>query len=216
MAPLQVIGAGFGRTGTDSLRMALEMLGYRTHHMSCFIKDPNLDPLPFKEAYLNNKQGDWDTIYKDFDAAVDWPTCTFYKELMEKYPDAKVILTVRTPESWYKSVMNTIVPISSDVVCSENPTLKRIGDMCHTVIFDGLFVDKERINNEKYVKQLFIDHNEEVKRTVPPERLLVMELGEGWERLCKFLDKKVPDQPYPKANSTEEFIQRAKKAMHEK
>ena len=66
------------------------------------------------------------------------------------------------------------------------------------------------------MKQLFIDHIEEVKRTVPPERLLVMELGEGWERLCKFLDKKVPDQPYPKANSTQEFIQRTKKAMDAK
>ncbi|KAI7897817.1 uncharacterized protein BX663DRAFT_526980, partial [Cokeromyces recurvatus] len=109
MAPLEVIGAGFGRTGTDSLRAALNMLGYKTHHMKCFFEDPELDPDLFYDAYFHRETADWDQLYKDYNAAVDWPTVEFYKELLKKYPKAKVLLTIRSADSWYNSVKNTIL-----------------------------------------------------------------------------------------------------------
>ncbi|EIE78208.1 hypothetical protein RO3G_02912 [Rhizopus delemar RA 99-880] len=126
MAPLQVIGAGFGRTGTDSLHEALNILGYNTHHMSCIFKNENLDFETFKEAHRNPEAIDWDKPYDGFDAAVDWPTCNFYKELMVKYPDAKVLLTVRTPESWYVSVCKTVVTMSQRYEKAKSERIKDI------------------------------------------------------------------------------------------
>ncbi|KAG2236333.1 P-loop containing nucleoside triphosphate hydrolase protein [Thamnidium elegans] len=200
MAPLEVIGAGWGRTGTDSLRIALNTLGYNTHHMKCFFADPSIDTDDFYNAYHHRDEADWDKIYENYSAAVDWPTCTFYKDLMAKYPNAKVLLTTRTPESWYKSVINTIA--SPTLVEKTTPKLRKMID---TVCIDGLFNDPVRLADEEKVKALFVDHINEVKAYVPADRLLVLELGEGWERLCKFLGKEVPNTPYPSSNSTEEF-----------
>ncbi|GAA5813073.1 hypothetical protein MFLAVUS_006540 [Mucor flavus] len=207
MAPLEVIGAGWGRTGTDSLRIALNTLGYNTHHMKSFFADPSLDTDDFYNAYRHRDEADWDKLYENYSAAVDWPTCTFYKDLMVKYPNAKVLLTTRTPESWYKSVINTIA--SPTLIEKTTPKLRKMID---TVCIDGLFNDPVRLADKEKVEALFTDHINEVKAYVPADRLLVLELGEGWERLCKFLGKEVPDTPYPSSNSTEEF----KKIIQEK
>ncbi|KAI9336449.1 P-loop containing nucleoside triphosphate hydrolase protein [Pilaira anomala] len=200
MAPLEVIGAGYGRTGTDSLRIALNMLGYNTHHMRCFVMDPTTDTDDFYNAYYHRDEADWDKIYENYSAACDWPTCTFYKELMAKYPEAKVILTTRTPESWYKSVRNTILAPQS-FARAPPKFLKMVKAVC----MDGMLTDPEILDDKEKIEKAFVDHINEVKTYVPAERLLVMELGEGWERLCKFLGKEVPTVPYPFANSTEEF-----------
>ncbi|KAI8887638.1 hypothetical protein K501DRAFT_174993 [Backusella circina FSU 941] len=204
MAPLQIIGAGFGRTATDSLHEALNILGYNTHHMKCLFTDPEQNPDDFYNAVQHNSQTDWDRIYAKYDAAVDWPTCTFYKELMLKYPNAKVILTVRSANSWYESVKNTIHARHI------NPTYK--GEkvqpyrrMMKAVLLDGVICDAEKFNKEEDVKQMFLDHIEEVKQHVPADKLYVMEIGEGWEGICKFLGKDTPDVPYPRVNSTVDF-----------
>ncbi|KAI8372123.1 P-loop containing nucleoside triphosphate hydrolase protein [Blakeslea trispora] len=208
MAPLEVIGGGFGRTGTDSLRLALNRLGYNTFHMKVFMQDPNQKPEDFTHAYYHRDQADWDRIYKDYTAAVDWPSVTFYKDLLKKYPDAKVILTVRDADSWYNSVKNTIFETSQRILI-EKPSFPskdfdKLVEMFELTCLEGV-LDKDKFGQEERIKQIFLDHNEDVKRTVPPEQLLIMELGEGWERLCTFLGKEVPDEPYPKVNSTEEF-----------
>ncbi|OBZ85357.1 hypothetical protein A0J61_06590 [Choanephora cucurbitarum] len=220
MAPLEVIGGGFGRTGTESLRTALNMLGYNTHHMLMLFEDPEQDPEDFTNAFHNRDQADWDRIYKNYSAAVDWPSVTFYKDLLKKYPDAKVVLTVRDADSWYKSAKNTIFETAKRTkaeIANNNEkqaisfTKKdpvKLLEMASLVCLDGVFNDEERFSDEEKVKQMFIDHNEEVKRTVPPDQLLVMELGEGWNRLCAFLGKEVPKEPYPRSNSTEQFKQR--------
>ncbi|KAI9244921.1 P-loop containing nucleoside triphosphate hydrolase protein [Helicostylum pulchrum] len=200
MAPIEVIGAGFGRTGTDSLHLALNILGYNTHHMKSFFADPTLDTDDFYDAYLHPDETDWDKLYENYSAGVDWPTCSFYKELMVKYPNAKVLLTTRTPESWYKSVVNTIA--SPTLLRTTSPKFRKMLD---TVCVDGLLNDPVRLADKEKVMALFADHNNEVKAHVPADRLLVMELGEGWERLCKFLGKEVPNTPYPSSNSTEHF-----------
>ncbi|EIE89167.1 hypothetical protein G6F46_010945 [Rhizopus delemar] len=211
MAPLQVIGAGFGRTGTDSLREALDILGYNTHHMICFFENENLDFKSFEEALRNSEAIDWDKSYDGFDAAVDWPTCTFYKELIVKYPDAKVLLTVRTPESWYASVCKTIAPMSQRCKEIKSERSKEVLDMAIKVALGGILADEEKMKDEKLVQKLFTDHIEEVKRHVPSDRLLVMELGEGWGRLCQFLGKEVPKVPYPHNNATASFQDRVSK-----
>ncbi|KAG1526364.1 hypothetical protein G6F52_002495 [Rhizopus delemar] len=215
MAPLKVIGAGFGRTGTISLHEALNILGYNTYHMICCLKDESLDIKPFKEAHRNPEAIDWDKPYEGFDAAVDWPTCTFYKELMDKYPDAKVLLTVRSPESWYASVCKTIAPLAQRYNEIKSERAKEVLDVTLKVVLDGIFADEERMKDEKLVQKLFTDHIEEVKRHVPSDRLLVMELGEGWDRLCQFLGKEVPNVPYPKLNEAASFQDRVSKHLND-
>ncbi|KAI8076155.1 P-loop containing nucleoside triphosphate hydrolase protein [Thamnidium elegans] len=204
MAPLEVIGAGWGRTGTDSLRLALNILGYNTHHMKCFFMDPTLDTDEFLHAYHHREEADWDKLYQNYSAGVDWPTSTFYKELIAKYPDAKVILTERSADSWYQSVKNTI-HIAATKPSPDDPKMQKFKRMVHDVCVDGTIMNPITFADEEAIKASFVKHNEEVKQFVPADKLLILGLGEGWERLCEFLGKEVPDVSYPCTNSTEEF-----------
>ena len=136
---------------------------------------------------------------------------SFYQELLAAYPDAKVVLTVRSAESWYKSVKNTIHKAAVHSASPEHDEQSRkFGVMVNALCMDGLLSDPERFGDEEAVKKLFDAHTEEVKQHVPADQLLVMELGEGWDRLCKFLGKEVPKDPYPSINSTTEFQQKMK------
>lgn len=174
--------------------------------MKCFMEDPKQNPDDFYEAYVNREQADWDKIYKGYSAAVDWPTVTFYKDLFVKYPDAKFLLTVRSADSWYKSVKNTIHQTANFFEDAEpGSRMSKLVRMISKVVLDGRLVDKEAFLDEEAMKKEFLDHIEEVKRVIPADQLLVMELGEGWERMCKFLGKDVPSEPYPSVNSTEDF-----------
>ena len=188
---------------------------YNTHHMKSFFMDPTQDTDDFYNAYYDRENADWDAIYKNYSAAVDWPTCTFYKELMDKYPNAKVILTERTADSWYTSVKNTIQKAASHSE-GDNEKMKKFKKMTSTVCSESNINDDEKFADEEAIKNSFIKHNEEVKAYVPKERLLIMQLGEGWDRLCEFLGKDVPETPYPRSNSTEDFntksVEMAKKA----
>ncbi|KAF7724900.1 hypothetical protein EC973_000559 [Apophysomyces ossiformis] len=206
MAPLEVIGAGFGRTGTHSLRLALDMLGYKTHHMVVLLQDERKDPLLFLRAYENpQEEHNWDEAYEGYTAAVDWPTASFVEPLMKKYPNAKVLLTVRDPDSWYRSVKNTIFQSLNIPRPGNKPRDADIQIMAKKVVLDGDISDPERFADEEAIKRKFIEHNEYIRKIVPPERLLEINLGEGWDRLCKFLGKDIPEEPYPNTNSTDEF-----------
>ncbi|KAG1022200.1 hypothetical protein G6F43_014254 [Rhizopus delemar] len=130
---------------------------------------------------------------------------------MDKYPDAKVLLTVRSPESWYASVCKTIAPLVQKYDEIKSERVKDILDVTIKVVLDGIFADEERMKDEKLVQKLFTDHIEEVKRHVPSDRLLVMELGEGWDRLCQFLGKEVPKVPYPHSNAAASFQDKTSK-----
>lgn len=174
--------------------------------MKCFLEEPSLDAGEFYNAYLNRESTDWDKLYQNYDAATDWTAAAFYKDLFKKYPDAKVILTLRPVDSWYESVKNTI--LKSAV---ENPKplpgdsyyiLRKLVD---AVCMDGWIREPEKFAEEAKVKKMYTDHIEEVKRVIPPEQLCILELGDGWEKICKFLGKEVPDVQYPKVNSTLEF-----------
>ncbi|CDS07780.1 hypothetical protein LRAMOSA01729 [Lichtheimia ramosa] len=208
MAPLKIIGAGYGRTGTDSLRIALNILGYNCFHMRELIRVDRY-PETFLDAYLNpEKPVDWDMLYEGYDAALDWPTVSFLDRLIDAYPNAKVILTARDAESWYRSIKNTIHKLS--VECSKRndfpENLDRWRQMNNTLVLNGAIADPDQFNDEEAIKAKYNAHVEWVKKNIPNERLFIMGLGEGWERLCKFLDVPVPDVPYPRVNSTKEFV----------
>ncbi len=199
---LQVIGAGFGRTGTLSLKFALEKLGYRAcYHMLEVQHHPE-----HVQTWIDcaaGKMPDWPSVFEGYQAAVDWPSCNFWQSQLEAFPHAKVLLSRRNPEDWHRSVMNTIWPSSK--ANSQNPDerAQRAWKMACDVIWDGVF--EGRIEDRAYAIECFEKHNQNVIDTVPPEQLLVYEPGQGWEPLCGFLDKPVPGEPYPKTNSTAEF-----------
>jgi hypothetical protein len=139
---------------------------------------------------------------------VDWPGATFYKELMRRYPDAKVLLSVRDPERWHQSAVDTIYGISNSKEMAWMsrliPRFKRVNRLLQGLVWQGTF--HGRFQDQQYAIDIFNRHNEEVKRVVPPERLLVYEVKEGWEPLCRFLGMPVPkDMPFPHLNDTAEF-----------
>ncbi|KAL0084758.1 P-loop containing nucleoside triphosphate hydrolase protein [Phycomyces blakesleeanus] len=210
--PLKIIGAGFGRTGTNSLRLALETLGYRTHHMIKALSDITQDPLVWERAFNDpeNHPDEWESVYGNYDAAIDWPTVTHYKELMKKYPDAKIILTTRSAESWYKSMNNTIFMKMHSNYVEELPEHPRLFlKSQQKIMLNGYLKDDlSKSHNKEELCRMFEEHNEEVKRLVPPEKLLVLELGEGWDRLCEFLGVSVPGTPYPNTNSSGEGFEK--------
>jgi hypothetical protein len=197
--PLSVIGAGFGRTGTMSLKLALEQLGIGPcYHMSEVFKNPAAPG--YWEAAADGKPVDWEEVFAGYRSTVDWPSATFYKELADAYPDAKVILTVRDPEAWFTSTQATIFAsrIFEDATSDwGRMVLKVVGDL----------FDREMSNKAKLI-DVYNRHNETVQRVIPAERLLVYDLSEGWDPLCSFLGVPVPDEPMPNTNSTEDFKQR--------
>ena len=193
---LQVIGAGWGRTGTMSLKLALEQLGYPCHHMHEVFLHPEVVPL-FTAAARG--EPDWAAIYGDYTAAVDWPTCSFWRELSAEYPDAKVILTERDPQDWYESFTATI---QKPITTFDGEW----GDMVRAVIIERDLEGDP--NSPDHLQAVFARHNDEVRATIAAERLLEFRVSEGWEPLCEFLDRAVPDEPFPRVNDREEFVKR--------
>ena len=207
---LKVIGAGFGRTGTMSLKAALEELGFAPcYHMSeVFENKSHADQW---NAAAIGEQVEWENLLGDYAATVDWPGCSFYEELMEAYPEAKVLLSVRAPERWYESTSNTIYNIRRVTTSSKffavvgrlNPRITRITRMVNNLIWEGTF--NGQFEDKRYAIEVFNRHNEEVKERVPKDRLLVYEVKEGWEPLCDFLGVEVPETPFPHLNDSDSF-----------
>lgn len=191
---LKVIGAGFGRTGTHSFKIALEMLGFAPcHHMVEVFAHP--EQVPLWDKAVRGAMTDWNEIFAPYKASCDWPSCAYYKELAGFYPDAKIVLTLRDPKSWYRSVAETIMPHFRKIPGSP-PNFAQL------LISEQTFHDDL---SEANMIAVFERHNAEVRRVIPRDRLLVFEAKEGWEPLCRFLDVPVPATPYPRTNTTEEF-----------
>jgi hypothetical protein len=193
---LEVIGAGFGRTGTMSLKVALEELGFGPcYHMVELFEHP--EHVERWEAAVGGEPVKWEELFQGYRATVDWPGAAFYKELSERYPEAKVILTVRDPERWYESARNTIFTLQ-DVGSSRAPQMAR--DLAAQKGFGSDVEDRQ------HMIEAFNRWNEEVKDFVPTDRLLVYEVKEGWTPLCNFLDVEVPkDKPFPHLNDADSF-----------
>ena len=214
---MEVVGAGFGRTGTLSLKTALEELGFGPcYHMVEVFAHPEHAPL--WEAAWRGDLVDWEEILEGYEAAVDWPACAFYEQLMERYSDAKVILTVRDPERWYESTRSTIyglrrlttgpLPVRAAFALAGlfAPGVAGTVRLADRLVWEGTF--DGRFEDRAYAMEVFKRHNEAVRRRVPPERLLVFDAREGWAPLCEFLGVEAPDEPFPRLNEAREMRRR--------
>jgi hypothetical protein len=198
---LQVIGAGFGRTGTLSLRLALEQLGFGPcYHMFEVFAHPEHNAT--WEAAARGEPVDWAAFLGPYGAAVDWPVCHFWRELAEAFPQAKFILTERDPEKWYTSISKTIIPAITSGRVPDDPGRQAQLKMAGLVITQKTF---ENRFDKDHVIAVYKRHNAAVKAALPKERLLVTDSLEGWGPICAFLGVPVPATPFPKTNSTDEF-----------
>jgi hypothetical protein len=197
---LKVVGAGFGRTGTLSLKTALEQLGFGPcYHMAEVFPRPEHIAMWHRLAFEN--QMDWDRLFTGFHATVDWPTARWWREIAAHYPDAKVLLSVRDPEAWYESMFNTIYQPMKSPAPDDAPELIRLQSQTirKSILaetFDNRFEDKA------HAIEVFRRHNQNVRDSVSPARLLEFDVREGWEPLCRFLEVPIPNEPFPRLNDT--------------
>lgn len=196
---MEIIGAGFGRTGTMSLQAALEELGYQPcYHMKDVLTHP--DHIQFWQRAAGGEEVDWADFFREYKAGLDYPLAGFYKEILATFPTAKVILTVRDPERWYESTRETIyrgtaIPAwLTRLIPAYRGLQKMVQDSIWKHIFEGRFEDRS------YALQVFENHVEDVKQTVPKGQLLIFEVKQGWGPLCEFLGKPVPAKPFPHIN----------------
>ena len=221
---IKIIGAGFPRTGTTTLKKALETLGYKdTYHFKDLIASPK--KLKHWKELEENGSTNFDELFQGFQASVDFPGYPYYKILMEKYPEAKVILTKRDVDKWYESTLKTVWKAGPQTVLAKmvlltkmifntslRDTFKCIKFMRNTYLkkqFDNNFASKEN------AKKVFFKHIEDVKKHVPENKLLIYDVSEGWQPLCNFLELPVPEEDFPHLNKKEDFHEMVKGMIKE-
>jgi hypothetical protein len=196
---LRIVGAGLGRTGTTSLDRALErLLGAPCYHFREVLHRPGDDEV-WMDLLEHGRQPDWVSWLGGFAATLDWPACAFWEDIAAAFPDALVLLSTReSAEAWYASYAKTIVPILLD----EQKFHRRAHDVARRVTSDT-FTDQ--VTDAAAVTRAYDAHNAHVRATVPAERLVEWRTGDGWEPLCAALGAPVPDEPFPHANSADDF-----------
>ncbi len=206
---LKVIGAGLGRTGTMSLKLALEHLGLGPcHHMTEVMAHP--EQVAFWNRAAMGENVDWEEVYGSYSATVDWPGCHFYKQLADRYPDAKVVLSIRDAERWYESMSETILKSMEMMGLTQGDPPED-----HPLRFGGIIIWQKAFNRDLSRNSViagFERHAEAVRTAIPSDRLLEFEAKQGWKPLCDFLDVPVPEAEFPRTNSREEFWEHASKA----
>jgi hypothetical protein len=200
---LEVIGPGFGRTGTNSLKLALEHLGYGPCHHMFEVRD-NPEQLPHWERAAAGAKMDWDAVFDGYRSQVDWPGARYWRELVAHYPKAKVVLSVRDPSEWHDSVQATILKFLAARGQHPTPHVNALCEMGHETVDMQVFGG--RLAEGDHAVRVFNQHLADIRSTVQPDRLLVVSPRDGWEPLCRFLNVPVPDMPYPKTNSSKEFV----------
>lgn len=207
---IKVIGAGFGRTGTLSLKHALEQLGFgKSHHMEEVVKSRT--QTDYWSEIAQGKATDWPSVFEGFQSTTDFPACVYYRELAQEYPDAKLILSVRDEDSWYRSVEQTILPVSESIpkwLLALIPRARTMNDAVQRIVWQNTFDGRAR--DPEHAKAVFRTHNQTVIDSFPKERVLVFQAKDGWEPLCAFLEVDVPEGPYPHLNDTAEMLRRVK------
>ena len=197
---MRVIGSGFGRTGTLSLQAALQQLGFGPcYHMVELARRPT--HIHAWHAIAHGSAPDWHALLQGFESTVDFPACIFYAELLAAFPDAKVLHSVRSSASWYASTRATIYR-SRDAFPSwllrASRSMRELIATTDRLIWDGVF--QSRFEDQAYALQVFDQHTRDVQARVPADRLLVYDVREGWEPLCRFLCVPVPSTPFPHRN----------------
>ncbi|WP_150251291.1 sulfotransferase family protein [Nocardiopsis deserti] len=208
---MDVIGAGFPRTGTTSVKAALERLGFGPcHHMSEVLGSAALAGRWAGIAGTPSGEVDWARLLEGWRSGVDWPLSFFWRELVDAFPGARVLLTVRDPHRWYESMRATIFEIvrrtGRDSSGMRVPReLDMIDPLLEHMWLTHFGVPPGEVPDEATAVAAFERHTARVVAEVPADRLLVYRAGEGWERLCAFLGADVPDEPFPRLNDTEEM-----------
>jgi hypothetical protein len=207
---LSVIGAGLPRTGTMSLKFALEQLGFAPCcHMTDVIANRALWRL-WKNAADGNP--DWETIFSGYSASVDSPGCYFWRELAQHYPQTKLILTKRDPTAWFNSLQETLLSQRWQQGVSDPEYQATLASVLVPRLLGKIVSEEQRLELYRdpdfpdFLIARFESHNAEVIASIPPDRLLVFEVSEGWQPLCAFLDRPVPDTPFPRENSGKSFF----------
>jgi Sulfotransferase domain len=212
---MKLIGAGMPRTGTLTQKMSLEMLGLGPcYHMVDVLAD--LDQAELWQQALAGEPN-WPEIFDGFQSSVDWPGGYFYRELADFYPEAKVLLSVRDPESWERSMRETVwavrngeslIRLLSSAQGHINPRWQGFLDMVDGLLWQGRGTFAAGHADPARMIAAMNHHNEEVKASIPPERLLVWSVTDGWEPLCEFLEVPIPGVPVPHINDRKEFLNR--------
>ncbi|HEX5615614.1 MAG TPA: sulfotransferase [Acidimicrobiia bacterium] len=198
---IRVVGAGVGRTGTNSLKEALvTLLGEPCYHMSEVFQHPEHVPV-WHEAMLGTSV-DYDRLFEGYSATVDWPGAALWRELAAAYPDAIVLLSVRDPDDWWRSASNTIFQVMDREMPPEMAGWREM-----VIAMLDRFTSQWR--DEHAAKTAFVHHNDQVRAAIAPERLVEWRPGDGWEPLCGALGVAVPSEPFPHTNTTAEFRQMA-------
>ena len=195
---LRVVGAGVGRTGTHSLKLALEqLLGGPCHHMiECFGNertDRRPGPTRSRAGRSTGRRP-----ARRYRSLVDWPGASFWPELSAANPDALVLLSVRDPDAWYRSVSNTIFLAFDNLPPEMQPWMNTVRKLFHDRFSD-------RLENPTAMMDAFERHNAAVRNEVPASRLLEWTASDGWAPICERLGLAVPDEPFPVTNTTDEF-----------
>jgi hypothetical protein len=208
---------GLGRTGTASLRAALQELGYTDtyHMMSASVENPP-DCLCWMDAFAAKYEGrgkfgreEWDSLLGHCQAVCDWPAVAFAKELIEAYPEAKVIITTRDVDSWHKSVMKTVNWRANDGELKAIAQFDWAAGLYYPMLrkfWQYFFYD----DFENRGKERFHDYYAEIRSLVEPGRLLEYRVSSGWRPLCEHLGEPVPDVPFPRSNDADGFVQRCR------
>jgi len=201
---LQVIGAGFGRTGTTSLKAALERLGLGPcHTMLELFSRPEQMPLWVRAS--RGEPVDWAELYADYRSTVDWPGARFWREIAAAFPTAKIILTTRDPKAWYDSAHDSIYAAAMQPLpeSGADPVFAGLWHMSREVVWDGVF--DGRFDDEGHAIRAYEENTRRVTAEADPDRLLVFEVAEGWKPLCDFLGVPIPDEPFPHVNDRAAF-----------
>ena len=200
--PIKLIGAGYPRTGTNSQQLALQqLLNGKCYHMHESMERPQ--DAPVWEAAAKGRLPDWESFFSEFEATVDWPSSLFWESQAAAFPDAPVLLSTRKDsETWYASVIKTIVPATQQ---AEDSPWRQMA----CAIFDmGMGItDIQNPDKDKMIAA-YEAHNENVRKTVPSSRLFEWQPEDGWGPICAALKLAVPDEPFPHVNTREEFSKR--------
>ncbi|GAB2830530.1 sulfotransferase family protein [Actinoallomurus bryophytorum] len=209
---MDVIGVGFGRTGTLSLKSALERVGFGPcHHMVELIGDT--EQILLWKRVADGETPDWDAVYRGYRSTADWPGVRFWRQITDHFSQAKVVLTVRDPRRWYDSAAQSI-HLAACGPPPADPVVARMREVVRGVLWDGEFGG--RFDDMDHAIKVFNEHNEAVRREISLDRLLVFEVGQGWGPLCAFLGVPVPDEPFPHANDRQEFARRVRSRSRER
>jgi hypothetical protein len=203
---LKVVGASFGRTGTSSVRLALETLGFGPCH---YMKELFAAPAHAREwlRIADGEKPDWKRLLNGFTSTIAWPAAFYWRELAAAFPESKVLLIVRDPASWYASMSRTLYRTRPADTGQEAAVRDQV---IEKIVWQGTF--SGRFEDRDHAMGVYLAHLDEVRAAVPSERLVEVEPSHGWEPLCAALGVGVPDLPFPTANTTDEYLRRAEQA----